>query len=245
MEYFKIADKYYEQTNHYKDKRTPPWIKLHNNLFEDYDFIKLPDEERYHFLASMMLASRSGNKIVYDSDWVTRKIDATEKVNLDKFKEKGFVVKINELGEEIVDDIIPLADCQQNADTKRREEKRREENKLTKEKQEKEKESLNKKRPKHGKLKTAALEILDFLNEKSGREYLPGDTNLNFIMMRLKESLKFKPLEEAITDCRMIIVKKCREWGGDEKMYLYLRPKTLFGKTNFSQYQGELVCKTA
>lgn len=114
-----------------------------------------------------------------------------------------------------------------------------------KEKQEKEKESLNKKRPKHGKLKTAALEILDFLNEKSGREYLPGDTNLNFIMMRLKESLKFKPLEEAITDCRMIIVKKCREWGGDEKMYLYLRPKTLFGKTNFSQYQGELVCKTA
>ena len=97
MEYFKIADKYYLLATHYKD-RTPPWIKLQNAYLEDYEFSILSDQEKYQFLASMLLASRSGNKIVYDSDWVGKKINSSSKIDLDKFREKKFILKINEVG---------------------------------------------------------------------------------------------------------------------------------------------------
>lgn len=82
-------------------------------------------------------------------------------------------------------------------------------------------------------LKPAAREILDFLNEKAGRNYQPVDANLDFIVARLKEGA-------TAAQCRQVIAKKAREWGGDEKMAEFLRPATLFNKTKFAQYQGEL-----
>ena len=94
MEYFKIADKYYGRLSHYKN-RTPPWIKIHNDFLEDYEFSKLTDQEKYHFIASMLLASRCNNKIVYDSDWVRQKFNARSKINLNLFLEKGFIEKIS------------------------------------------------------------------------------------------------------------------------------------------------------
>jgi uncharacterized phage protein (TIGR02220 family) len=91
--------------------------------------------------------------------------------------------------------------------------------------------------------KKYAVEILNFLNEKAGKKYLPTEANMSLISLRLKEFEKFKPISDVVTDCKMIIVRKRREWEGDEKMHTYLRPATLFNKTKFSQYQGELVCK--
>lgn len=83
-------------------------------------------------------------------------------------------------------------------------------------------------------LKTEAQEILLFLNAKAGRGYPPLDANLDLIAARLKEGA-------TPAQCRQVIAKKAREWGGDEKMAEYLRPKTLFSKTNFAQYVGEIV----
>lgn len=77
-------------------------------------------------------------------------------------------------------------------------------------------------------------EILEFLNSKTGRAYKPVPANLEMIRARLKEG--YTPAE-----LRQVVVKKCREWGGDEKMAIYLRPATLFNKTNLAQYSGELV----
>lgn len=82
--------------------------------------------------------------------------------------------------------------------------------------------------------KDSAKQLLDFLNQKAGRAYRPTDTNLGFIVARLKEGA-------SEGDCRMVIAKKCREWAGDEKMELYLRPATLFNRTKFDQYIGECV----
>lgn len=83
-------------------------------------------------------------------------------------------------------------------------------------------------------LKTQALEVLRFLNLKAGREYREVDTNLGFISARLESGV-------SVDDCRAIIAKKCREWKSDPKMDLYLRPATLFNKTKFEQYVGELL----
>jgi len=85
-------------------------------------------------------------------------------------------------------------------------------------------------------LKEQATEILQFLNNKSGRLYRPVDTNLKLIMARLKSGV-------TLAQCFQVIAKKTREWKGDPKMDEYLRPATLFNATKFEQYVGELVVK--
>lgn len=70
-------------------------------------------------------------------------------------------------------------------------------------------------------LKSQAIEILQFLNKKTGRVYRPVDTNLKLIIARLKTGA-------SVIDCRQVIAKKTREWKGNPKMTEYLRPATLF-----------------
>lgn len=83
-------------------------------------------------------------------------------------------------------------------------------------------------------IRKSAIEILDFLNSKTGRSFRPVDTNLKLIIARLKSGVE-------VEDCKAVIAKKFREWSGDEKMIQYLRPATLFNATKFEQYVGELI----
>lgn len=80
----------------------------------------------------------------------------------------------------------------------------------------------------------SAREIIQFLNDKTGRNYRPVPVNLSMICARLKEGA-------TVQELRQVIVKKSRQWAGDEKMEIYLRPATLFNREKFAQYQGELV----
>lgn len=84
------------------------------------------------------------------------------------------------------------------------------------------------------KLSESCLEVLTFLNEKTGRNYQPVKANINLIAGRLREGA-------TVDQCRQVIAKKCREWRDDPSQEIYLRPKTLFNATNFANYQGELV----
>jgi uncharacterized phage protein (TIGR02220 family) len=83
-------------------------------------------------------------------------------------------------------------------------------------------------------LRDRAKGVLDFLNTKANRAYQPVDANLELIVARLKEGATDVQL-------RQVVAKKCREWSTDEKMAEYLRPATLFNRTKFAQYVGELV----
>ena len=82
-------------------------------------------------------------------------------------------------------------------------------------------------------LRKEATELLTFLNEKTKRFYQPVPANIDMIVARLKEG-------NTPEDCRAVVAKKCREWGNDEKMNIYLRPATLFGRLKFAQYRGEV-----
>lgn len=79
------------QFQHYKD-RNPPWIKLHNHLLDDYEFEMLADATKGHLLCIWMLASRTKNKIPFDARWVSKKIGASSKVDLDELVNHGFLV---------------------------------------------------------------------------------------------------------------------------------------------------------
>jgi len=77
-----------------------------------------------------------------------------------------------------------------------------------------------------------AKDILNFLNEKTGRRYEPVDANLKLITARLKEYGPDK--------LRQMIALKSRKWINDDNMSQYLRPATLFNATKCAQYIGEL-----
>lgn len=86
-------------------------------------------------------------------------------------------------------------------------------------------------------LHAQALEVLAFLNLRTGRDYQPVASNMVLIKARLKEGA-------TVDDMRMVIAKKVRDWTPDDKMREYLRPATLFNATKFAQYRGELVVTT-
>lgn len=88
--------KNFERFQHYRD-RSPPWIKLYNELLDDYEFGLLPDASKMHIIAIWLLASRSENKIPYDAAWVSRRINANSKVDLDLLAANGFIVVDQEL----------------------------------------------------------------------------------------------------------------------------------------------------
>ena len=75
-------------------------------------------------------------------------------------------------------------------------------------------------------------EIIDYLNEKTGRKYKhTAIANQRVIKARMNEGYT---LEEFKT----VIDKKTVEWENDVKMKKFLRPETLFG-TNFDRYLNE------
>ncbi len=115
MIYFRVKD--FEKHQHYKD-RNPPWIKLYNDLLDDYEFACLQDASKLHLVMIWLLASRSDNKIPLDERWVSQKINATEKVDLELLLKNGFIEKIQEkqeLQKTEQDDSAALAGRKQSA----------------------------------------------------------------------------------------------------------------------------------
>ena len=91
--YFRVVN--LEKYQHYKH-RNPPWIKLHASTLEDYDFGRLQDASKMHLCSIWLLASRTGNKIPYDAEWIAKKIDATSNVDLTSLQDAGFIELIGD-----------------------------------------------------------------------------------------------------------------------------------------------------
>ena len=84
-----------------------------------------------------------------------------------------------------------------------------------------------------------ADEVIAFLNTKTGRKYPVRNpkgaptANADVVMHRINEGY-------SVQDCKSVIAKKCRDWLHDERMSRYLTPETLFRRSNFERYVGEL-----
>ena len=89
MKTFRVRN--FEKFQHYKN-RNPPWIKLYTNTLENYEFGSLPDASKAHLTAIWLLASRAEGELPYDSDWISKRINATEKVDLQLLADVGFIV---------------------------------------------------------------------------------------------------------------------------------------------------------
>lgn len=85
-----IRVKNFEKFQHYKD-RTPTWIKLYNDVLDDYAFGQLPDASKWLAIGIWLLASRYQNAIRNDPDWIAKKVNATETVDLSPLANAGFI----------------------------------------------------------------------------------------------------------------------------------------------------------
>lgn len=84
----------------------------------------------------------------------------------------------------------------------------------------------------NGDARLAAKRLLIFLNEKTGKNFQPVETNLKIIMARLSQ------YDEQLL--RGVIVDRAERWIKDDDMREFLRPATLFADKNCAQYIGEL-----
>ena len=91
MNYIEIKN--WEKYQHYKN-RNPPWIKLHNSLFDDYDYASLPDDSKLLLISLFLLASRTNNKIPYDVEWIKSKAVLIGKPNIEPLLDNGFLTVI-------------------------------------------------------------------------------------------------------------------------------------------------------
>ncbi|CUJ51602.1 conserved phage C-terminal domain-containing protein [Achromobacter xylosoxidans] len=76
-----------------------------------------------------------------------------------------------------------------------------------------------------------AKEALEYLNAKTRSAFRPVPANLDLIRARLREGYSLEAVKS-------VVDAKTLEWIDDAKMQKFLRPATLFGRTNFSQYAG-------
>ena len=205
--------KNWKNFQHFKDRR-PPWIKVHRDILDDYD-INMISSDAFKLLVQLWLLASEDDKVEGNLPPIEQ---ICYRLRIEKHKCLKLLKELDSflISECYQDDITSISKVY----TRDRDRGRDREEFMS---------SKN-----HSTYHSASKEILQFLNEKTGRNYQPVDANLNFIKARLKEGATERQI-------RQVIAKKCREWDGDEKMMLYLRPATLFNKTKFAQYVGELI----
>lgn len=97
-----LAVRDYDQFQHYKD-RNPPWIKFYATTLDDYKIAKLPDASKAHLFAVWLLASRYNNRFPYDAEFIAKRINATEPVDLEALIKCGFLIEIQDCSNTLAD----------------------------------------------------------------------------------------------------------------------------------------------
>ena len=227
---------------HYKD-RDPPWIKLNFSILSSPDWVALADANRVLAIACMLIASRNGGEIDGSEvglEYLKRVAYLDSVPDLSPLIRCGFLESVNgsladastaqadasvvsppsSLSPPSTPSIPTTTPVEAEAETER-----------TLLSGKPDDSSPQVKIPKTG--TTDELEILDYLNRQTGRAYRPVRANLDPIKARLKDGVTVLQIKEVIFD-------RVKTWSTDERMRPYLRPKTLFNRTNFEQYLGEL-----
>jgi hypothetical protein len=87
--YLKIRN--WDDYQHYKN-RNPPWIKLHYEILNSYDWVMLADASRTLMIVCMLIASRHEGRIPYDPEYIKRVGSLKSRPNLKPLIDIGFLV---------------------------------------------------------------------------------------------------------------------------------------------------------
>lgn len=105
MKYLRVKN--WDEFQHYKD-RSPPWIKLHRTLLDDYEFSALPDDTKAHLMLIWVLASQLSGRVPAEPKFLAAKIGANKPPNLKLLIDQGFLIPEQDASN-------TLAECKQDA----------------------------------------------------------------------------------------------------------------------------------
>lgn len=89
------------------------------------------------------------------------------------------------------------------------------------------------KKAKESKADKEAIEVIDYLNTKTGSSYrATTEANIKPIRARLNDGF-------SVVDCKKVIDTKSGQWLNNPDMVKYLRPATLFSPSKFEGYLNE------
>ena len=212
----KIRIKKFEEYQHYST-RGIIWIKLYLRLLDDIEFWKLDDWEKWLWVGLLLLAGKFNNDIPYNEDFLRSKLSIKTPKHIldtiDKFAKCNFVEIIDDNGE-----VIKQLDSNLIA-----------QNRIDKSRIDKKNHCSDKSEPGIS-FSDYCKQVIDFLNNKTGRKYEPTSKS---VQQLLKARFNEK---RTIADVKLVIAFKNLEWSGDEKMCQYVRPSTLFRRSNFDEY---------
>jgi len=242
---------------HYNpEKRNPPWVKLHTSVLNDRTLASLDLASVGLLMLLWALASESPEgRIPGDLEELRFRLRRPKfrVEDLAPLLESGFLIPAasDALAERLHDASTLQAGCEQDASTllprarggapaAARASALFSSSSSSEKETSKETDSSSRSlqrsggvAARNGDLRKKGVEVLEHLNGKASRSFDLDGANLELVLARLREGRTVGLL------CKIVSVK-CREWGGDEKMAKYLRPKTLFNRTNVAQYAGEL-----
>ncbi len=207
----KLSVKNWTEYQHYKANK-PAWVKWYRDITNDLGWLAMPDAGKLLFPYMLLVAAENNNEIPDDATLIATRLRLKNKIvqeGMSSLLDSGFLY--------IMHDDASISGCSIDSECLRREET------------EKRREETDRRRD----ARTAARRVLEFLNERAGRNYKVIDANISPIVARMKEGA-------TEDECFMIVGRKALEWESDEKMCKYLRPATLFNKTKFWQYHGEI-----
>lgn len=141
----------WERYQHYAN-RTPPWIKLHNAILDDYEFTCLSPKDKAVLMLFWLLCSRNDNRVPDDADWIGKRI-SVDGVDLSALIASGFVERVSDGTEQPASTVASktLATCSSVRSTSR-EEKRES-------REEKERETEERKQPRNSRGREPRLSV--------------------------------------------------------------------------------------
>lgn len=89
MQFLRIKN--WDKFQHYRD-RDPPWIKLHRELLEDYEFQRLQDASKLHLILIWLFASHHHGRIPNDAEFIHKRIGTASPPDLNYLISKGFLL---------------------------------------------------------------------------------------------------------------------------------------------------------
>ena len=202
-----------------KDRSTPPWLKLHRNLLSNPEWVSLSDSEKGQLVSIWILASDKNGSIPDDPGLIKKMAILDSEPNINKFIELGFLVT-NRLPDGCQHDVNLT---QQSRVEESRGEEIIKPNGLMSRKRDVE--HLDDIKMLYGELnKRTGTKFEYWQNGKLTR-------HATWLQARLKEH----PGDVDIIF--YVIHNRCTVWEGNDDMKQYLRPSTLFRKSNFDEYK--------
>ena len=247
MEYLRIRnwDSYQDTAG-----RGTSYVKVQTSILTDMEYMCMPNEERLCFLLLLVYAGVNANKLPADPEHIQHlcHLDVTPDVTL--MIKRGLVEPWDEIKHN------KMLDKHQHKLNMQNERKRRQRDKEkghatshapvtppshteTETETETDLTPLSGSKQPNGVSVKAIGTLIDFLGEKTGRNYQTKTPagKLTKGAEKVKQLMKHGYTE---TDIRMVIARKTRDWKGGD-MDQYLTPDTLFRPSKFEKYLSECV----